>query len=242
MSNELHPVELLPAYSLGCLDEQEAIEVAEHLAVCPACRDELAACQAIAAQLALAAPDAAPPPALKQQLLDRLQAPRAAPAAASHPSWRQRIAGLFRSASPVWGIASLALVAVLVVSNLLWWQQGRQHEPLVTSGGMQVIAMTSTKAAPGAVGTLVISEDGEYGTLVVDGLPALDPVHQYQLWLIRDGQRTSGGVFSVNEEGYGALPISSPEPLGSYPAFGITVEPAGGSPGPTGDKVLGGNL
>ncbi len=242
MSNELHPVELLPAYALGCLDEQEAIEVTEHLAVCPACRDELAPSQAITAQLALAAPDAAPPAALKQQLLDRLQTPRAASAAASHSSWWQRIAGLLRGASPVWGIATLALVAVLVVSNLLWWQHGRQQEPLVTSGGMRVVAMVGTEVAPGAVGTLVTSEDGEYGTLVVDGLPALDPDHQYQLWLVRDEQRTSGGVFSVNQEGYGALPISSPEPLDSYPAFGITVEPAGGSPGPTGDKVLGGNL
>ena len=113
---------------------------------------------------------------------------------------------------------------------------------MVTPGGMQVVAMVGTDAAPAAVGTLVISGDGEYGTLAVDGLAALDPDHQYQLWLIRDGQRTSGGVFSVNPEGYGALWISSPEPLSSYPAFGITIEPEGGSPGPTGDKVLGGSL
>jgi anti-sigma-K factor RskA len=107
---------------------------------------------------------------------------------------------------------------------------------------MQVVAMVGTDAVPAAVGTLVISEDGEYGTLVVDGLPALDPDHQYQLWLIRDEQQTSGGVFSVNPEGYGALWISSPEPLSSYPVFGITIEPEGGSPGPTGDKVLGSSL
>jgi anti-sigma-K factor RskA len=104
---------------------------------------------------------------------------------------------------------------------------------------MQVVAMLGTEVAPAATGMLVISEDGEYGTLVVDGLPALDPAHQYQLWLIRDGQRTSGGLFSVNPEGYGSLWVSSPEPLSSYPAFGITVEPVGGSTGPTGEKVLG---
>jgi anti-sigma-K factor RskA len=62
------------------------------------------------------------------------------------------------------------------------------------------------------------------------------------LWLIQDGQRTSGGVFSVSDEGYGSLWISSPEPLATYSAFGITIEPAGGSPGPTGDKVLGSPL
>ena len=104
---------------------------------------------------------------------------------------------------------------------------------------MRVIAMVGTGAAPASAGTLVVDSEGEYGTLVVEGLPALDQDHQYQVWLIRDGQRTSGGVFSVSPEGYGALMLSSPEPLSSYPAFGVTIEPEGGSPGPTGDKVLG---
>jgi anti-sigma-K factor RskA len=30
--------------------------------------------------------------------------------------------------------------------------------------------------------------------------------------------------------------------LDAYTDFGVTVEPAGGSPGPTGDKVLGGSF
>jgi anti-sigma-K factor RskA len=198
--------------------------------------------QAVAAQLALAAPDAIPPGRLKQQILRQLQTPRLEPAIEPHRSWWQRIVDLFHRAAPAWGLASLALVVLLVLSNLWWWQRADREGPMVTPGGMQVVAMVGTDAAPAAVGTLVISGDGEYGTLVVDGLPALDPDRQYQLWLIRDGQRTSGGVFSVNPEGYGALWISSPEPLSSYPAFGITIEPEGGSSGPTGDKVLGGSL
>lgn len=242
MLNETHAIELLPAYALGSLDAEEATEVAQHLAVCPVCRAELASYQAVADQLALAAPGATPPAALKQQLMGRLQTPRAAPEPAARRSWWQQLAALSQSAWPVRTLATLALLVVLVVSNLVWWQQSNRHKPAVAPHGMQVVAMAGTDAAPGAVGTLVISGDGEYGTLVVDGLPTLDQAHQYQLWLIRDGQRTSGGVFSVNDEGYGALLISSEAPLSSYPSFGITVEPAGGSPGPTGDKVLGGSL
>ena len=75
--------------------------------------------------------------------------------------------------------------------------------------------------------------------MVVEGLPVLDEDHEYQLWLIRNGQRASGGVFSVDADGYGAMVVSSPEALSNYSAFGITVEPEGGSPGPTGDRVLG---
>jgi anti-sigma-K factor RskA len=60
--------------------------------------------------------------------------------------------------------------------------------------------------------------------------------------LIRDGQRTNGGVFSVNPDGYASLELYSPLPLIQYQAIGITIEPWGGSPGPTGPKVLGGDL
>lgn len=242
MLNHVHVTELLPAYALGSLDEEEAGHVAEHLHTCPGCRAESLSYQAIADRLALAAPDAVPSSNLKQQILRQLQTPRVEPASRPHLFWRQRIAGLFQRAAPAWGLASLALIVLLVLSNLWWWQRAKQQGPLVTPGGMQVIAMVGTDAAPAAVGTLVISGDGEYGTLVVDGLPALDPDHQYQLWLIRDGQRTSGGVFSVNPEGYGALWISSPESLSSYPTFGVTIEPDGGSSSPTGDKVLRGSL
>lgn len=242
MSTEMHVLELLPAYALDCLDEEETTTVSEHLARCPACQAEFQAYQAVADQLAVAAPEAAPPPRLKRQILERVEPPRPLPVAEPRPSWWQQLAGLFQHAAPAWGAVALLLVVVLAASNLWLWQRLDGASTMTTSGGMQVIALAGTEIAPDGVGTLVISADGEYGTLIVDGLPGLDEDQQYQLWLIRDGQRTSGGVFSVNDEGYGALWISSPEPLSSYPAFGITVEPAGGSPGPTGEKVLGGNL
>ncbi len=242
MMNDGHMIESLPVYALGSLDDDEAVQVAEHLSMCPQCRAELASYEALAGRLALAAPDRIPPPDLKRQILGQLQTPGLEPALPQRLTWWQRVTGVFRKATPAWGVASLALVVLLVVSNLWWWRRTDRPGPIITPGGMQVVAMVGTDAAPGAVGTLVISGDGEYGTLVVDGLPVLDEEHQYQLWLIRDGQRTSGGVFPVNPEGYGALWVSSPDPLSSYPQFGITIEPAGGSPGPTGDKVLGGNL
>lgn len=242
MLNDVHVIDLLPAYALGCLDEGEAVQVAEHLAACKGCRAELSSYEAVAEQLALATPLAAPPAGLKRKVMASLQAPSSAPVPAPRVAWRRRLAGLLRGAGPAWGLATLILAALLFVSNIWWWQRANLEGPMTTPGGMQVVAMAGTDATPGATGTLIISGDGEYGTLVVDGLPALDDDRQYQLWLIRDGQRTSGGVFSVNAEGYGALVVSSLEPLSNYPSFGITIEPAGGSPGPTGDKVLGGSL
>jgi anti-sigma-K factor RskA len=111
------------------------------------------------------------------------------------------------------------------------------------------VALAGTDAAPGASGVLVISQDGSSGTLVADGLPVLEAGKQYQLWLIHDGQRDSGGVFSVSPaqaagvtpDSYAVMAVQSARPLTDYTGFGVTIEPAGGSPGPTGQKVLGGN-
>ena len=135
----------------------------------------------------------------------------------------------------------LVLILVLGASNLFLWGRLSGLEK-TGQAGLITIHLQGTEAATSATGMLVISQDGEYGTLVVDGLPLLDESQQYQLWLIQDGQRTSGGVFSVSEEGYGTLMIASPEPLISYSQFGITIESSGGSLGPTGDKVLGGQF
>jgi anti-sigma-K factor RskA len=138
-------------------------------------------------------------------------------------------------------MVSLALIVLLGVSNLFLWRQLNSIQD-VHPNTLATVPLTGSEVNPGATGLLVISRDGEHGTLVVDGLPSLDATQQYQLWLIRNGQRTSGGVFSADEEGYGSLWISAPDPLISYDSFGVTIEPAGGSPGPTGERVLGGQL
>jgi anti-sigma-K factor RskA len=242
MASELHVIELLPAYALGCLEEAEAAQVAEHTAQCAACRAELQPYLAVADRLALGAPDALPPARVKQELMRRIERPSAAPSAEPRASWWQQMLSLFRRPAPAWALASLILIAALAAGNIWLWQRLGRSEGSDTTGQMRVVAMIPTDAAPQATGTLVISMDGEYGTLVVDSLPPLDIRHQYQLWLIREGQRISGGILTVNAHGYGVLEISAPEPLASYRSFGVTVEPAGGSPGPTGDKVLGADL
>lgn len=146
------------------------------------------------------------------------------------------------------------LLVVLVTSVLV--ELNRASRPQV--GEFRIVAMVAPEASTGvspdttpgiggvtpatASGVMVISQDGVSSTLVVDGLPALEAGKQYQLWLIRNGQSASDGVFSVAPDGYGMMVVQSSRPLTDYSSFGITIEPAGGSPGPTGKKVLGGKL
>lgn len=241
MVQEEHVVDLLAAYALDCLDVDEKIQVDAHISECQQCRAELQTYQDIVEVLPLAMQENTPPSGLKGQILRSARQSQTRPVAQTRASWWEQLAGYLRQTAPAWGLASLVLILLLGVNNLFLWQRVNQIESHSQAPFMSV-TMTGTEASPDASGLLVISRDGEHGTLIVDGLAALDPTSQYQLWLIRDGQRTNGGVFSVDQEGYGSLWISSPRPLASYASFGITVEPAGGSPGPTGEKVLGGDL
>lgn len=240
MAPQEHVHELIPAYALDSLDEQEHLLVAEHLVSCESCRAELAAYQDIVDDLPLGMAVSEPPTDLKDKILASARKRTAPQHESVSASWWERFFRVFRGA-PAWGMVSLVLILVLGASNLFLWGRLSTLEQTEHDGFISV-HLDGTEAAVSATGLLVISPDGEYGTLVVDGLPYLDESQQYQLWLIEDGQRTDGGVFSVSEEGYGTLLIESPRHLISYPQFGITIEPAGGSPGPTGEKVLGGQL
>ena len=261
---EEHVQGLLPAYALGCLDEQELLQVARHLPRCALCRAELETYWATAEQLAFAVPAMVPPPQLKSKIMARVgqqaarvgqqaervdtQAARAVPAGSragqsggTVGGWLAALFGPSRPANLGWAVA-LLLVLGLATSNLLLWGQVNALQARVPDGDMQIVSLLGTPNAPSAQGYLMIFENETYGTLVVENAPPLDPGLQYQLWLIRDGKRTSGGVFSVTEEGYAALQIDANQPLKTYPSFGVTVEPYGGSPGPTGQKVMGGDL
>lgn len=238
MSHDVHVFDLLPAYALGCLDDEEVRQVDEHLAGCLICRAELRTFQRIADQLALLAPKAAAPTDLKPRLMERIRAPqptvRAKPPATLHP--------LLQRLLPTWGLISALLILALAAANLLLWQRVNRLEIATAPGGMRAIPLNATDTAPNASGFVIIGVDGRSGALVVDKLPPLTTEWQYQLWLIRDAHRISGAIFSTDENGYRGVRIEAPASLFEYAAVDITIEPAGGSPQPTGAQVLGGLL
>lgn len=232
--------DLLPAYALGSLETEEDFKLAEHLGDCPDCRIELAGYRNIVAELPQAMVEVDPPAELKEKIMARARG-------AGNDDSHEPISSLWQTIStifhqlPTLAIASLLLIMVLGLSNLaLLARQGQTR--MADGSNLQTIHLTGTEYSPDGTGLLVISRDGEYGTLVVDGLPELDSNQQYQLWLIRDGERSTGGVFSVGDDGYGSLVVASDKPLVFYDSYGITIEPTGGSPAPSGDKVLGGQL
>ncbi len=237
MSTEEHVFDQLPAYALGSLDEQEALHVTRHLEGCSICRAELTTYQAVTDQLGLGAPVIAPPASLRQKVLQAVTEQSQAQQLA------QRKGGLLQTLR-LWftpmRLAGTLLVLILAASNLFLWQQAQQIHAANQVAEFSTVALVGTSADPQARGMIVISQTGQYGTLVVENLRPLDANHQYQLWLNQHGQHTNGGVFSITGDGYTSTLIWSPQALNQYTGFGITIEPTGGSPQPTGEKVLGG--
>ena len=235
---ENHVMDLLPDYVLDILSDAEASQVSNHLAGCRSCQAEFTRLQQVTFVLPLALSQTSPSPRVKRNLMGAIHSPQSKTKTSGESiSWKN-LAGILRMRLPALG---MALIMVLALSNLLLWRQfNSSNSPANTS--MRVLALANTNDAPQAVGTLIMGQNGDYGTLVVDHLPVLDAEQQYQVWLIRDGERTSSGLFSVNYVGYGSLELSSPLPLNQYDTIGITIEPSGGSPGPTGAKVLGSDL
>lgn len=235
---------LIPAYALGSLDPQEAELFASHLVQCPPCKAELASYQDLVGVLALAVPQRSAPPELKGRILTAAHSPRIPVQAVRRPSQekpqraRRGWSNMFRSLMPAWGVLSLLLIGVLAISNLRLSQRIQSLEQ--GQPEFQTVNLSGTDLAAQAVGMLVISPDGMSGSLVVDRMPALADNQDYQLWLIKNGQRTSGGVFHSYSNGYGVLWIHSNDPLISYSEIGVTLEPSGGSPAPTGEKIIGG--
>lgn len=263
-------LELVPAYSLGATDPDETRLVEQMLALCPDVAAELATYEGLYGALLAGEPQAAPPAKLGANIMaalaesERAAQPTAPPAPKIVPNGAtERPAPAPAKASQVaprlsW-IAAGAAAALLIVSNLYWLNQmnslrqreesllalmQRQDALLTALGGADIRRVelaASAAALPGAA-AVVWNPAEPLGLLTVRDLPALAPDRTYQFWLIGDGQPVSGGTFVVNPDGSGALVFESSAPLDSFAAFGITEEPAGGSPAPTMNPILLGNL
>jgi anti-sigma-K factor RskA len=232
MMNRNHPTELLPAYALGCLERGEAEEAREHLRQCADCRAELRIFEEIGASLAFAAPAAASSPLLRARVL-------ALTSRVPSPGWFVSLLESWPRLLPAATLTAFILVGILGWSTLLLWQR-LSSAPDAGLSQVQLVKLQGTAAAPVGSGILALAPGAKEAVLEVQSLPLLDSARQYQLWLIKAGRRTSGGVFSVAADGSARLLITAATPLDSFDAFGITVEPYGGSSGPTGQKVLGG--
>lgn len=242
MSNH-HPVDLLPAYALGSLEDREREIVLHHLRACTDCREKLILFQKTADQLAFGSPPVRPPESIRRRLLAHLGMERSTPRSVS---WLQRMVAAWPRAMTASALSGLIFVIVLGLSTLLLWQRIDRNAIIdlddVRLENVRQVWLQATTEATGASGILVFSPDKSRALLMVDALKPLQPQYQYQLWLIKNGRRVSGGVFSVSDEGMAGIVVAADRPFTDFDGLGVTVEPFGGSPEPTGKKMLGAKI
>ncbi len=253
--------ELIPAYALDAVDPADRARIETHLPRCRRCSLLVESYQPVTDLLLYAAKPAEPRAELKYRVLAAtLPQRRVAPAPAAFPL-AQLTAGIssFFRAPALTALALLLLIALgawnFALQNRLA-QQSAALQQVTTEMSQQRDLMTAmaysdgqphrlqgTEVASQAVGRLYSGYDENTFFMITYDMPLLKPSQSYQLWLIdTSGNRTSGGIFAVDARGRGWLIGHSPKPLSEYASVGVTVEPSGGSPGPTGAKMLGGSL
>ncbi len=231
--------EELAIYALGSLDAADRRRIEAHLGECADCRELLREYQVVASLLPFGLEQSEPPAGAEARLQEQARRPG---------RWRLRrwLTNNQVNVPRYQGLAAailLLLIAVLVVWNLSL-QFGDDHPPDGTVPVSVVAPLAGSEFAPLATGHLVLDLEDGTSVLIVSGLPELDAEHAYQLWFVRSEaqERVSGGVFEVNPAGAGVLAVVVPEEVTQYDLIGVTEEPAGGSPGPTGRNVLRGEL
>jgi len=238
--------ENLAAYALGTLDAEEVPALESHLKNCKECQSELADYQSVTMGLLQSTPPQTPPPELRRNLIARL------------PSQRNRTPNLLANMFGHFSLGQVATAMVVVIllglnifSNVQIRDLQRQQSALAErlSNEQAAIAMLAypdtqtlniSADIQGLAGSMLVDRDKSTAVLVLWNLPQIEPGQTYQIWLIdAGGNRTSGGLFTpVDNQGFTTATILSPVPIGQFVGLGVTIEPGGGSEGPTGPRIL----
>jgi anti-sigma-K factor RskA len=246
---------------LGVLEPDEQRLLRDHLREgCAVCEERRRRGLASLEVLALAAPPAAPSPALREGLLAGLSP--AASGTAPRAGWRAALPALAAGIALVLAVGSLLEVRRMernadraldrVRAELradLAERDGRvqslasrlsHFEQVLSTSGAEVRVLTPAGDAStlDARARVVVDPTGHQVLLLASRLPPPPPGHTYQLWIIAAGVPRSLGVFDPDAGGR-ALHVES-EPLDVSDAFSVavSVEPAGGVDQPTGPIVL----
>nr|MBA2529085.1 anti-sigma factor [Euzebyales bacterium] len=141
--------------------------------------------------------------------------------------------------------ASLAL-AVVILTSVVADQQDRLGELEAAQGQpaqqeiVPVLAATDARTAVLDVGKgrsarFLYSVDRNQAVLVTDGMEAPGPRKSYELWLFHDGEPRPAAVFNPDRKGRSIAVVDGA--VAGAEVLAVTVEPAGGSPKPTGPIV-----
>ncbi len=107
----------------------------------------------------------------------------------------------------------------------------RQENEVLRNDEFRAVALAGTKTAPSAKARVFFNVATHKVYVDVRSLPALPAGKQYQLWALDNGKPVDAGVLTAaTATGEG---LQHMKDIASAQTFAMTVEPAGGSAGPT---------
>lgn len=229
MNADVH--HLVAAYALDALDGDERSMFEAHLAGCGDCQAELRDFELVVGELADA--DAtAPPVDLKARVMrvvaDTVQVePEQAPIApvVSLSERRRRFA-------PATLLASAAAVALLVVGAVVLVglrDGGDRIGDLQAAPDAVTLELAATPDGAVANVEIVWSDTRDQVAVIASGLPDPGVGFVYELWAITDAPVPTGPFDSDDGSIRAIADIADIQPV----AWGVTIEPEGGSPTPT---------
>ena len=246
------------SYVLDALSELERDSFERHLQHCPLCEEEVRGLREAAARLGLAKTLDPPPQMLPRVLAASYRTRQLPPPAGERTGLEQRpvrVTWLFagrphgarRPAQP-WPrvpqlVAALAAACLVIVVALGITQTLTRHRsggaPTASAAISRIItapdAQTETmRTSAGGTVTVVVSAGQQAAVVSATGMRPLPSAQTYQLWVIGpDGARSAGLLSGTGRAG--PVVASGVEP---GDRIGITVEPAGGTSGPTTTPVI----
>jgi len=216
------------AYVLGAMAPRERDEFEQHLATCPACREDVEELRPAAEALPMASPPMLPPPALKDRVMAEVEREAALLAQAGPAADVVRPRRRFRlPALGGWRLAPVA-AALLIV--------GAFAGAVLTADGSRTVS-----AGPNAK----VEIDGDNATLVAQ----MDPPPEgrvYEVWVKPKGAAADAPPEPTNvlfvPRSDGAVEAAIPGSADDIAQILVSDEPPGGSDTPTGEVVMQANL
>lgn len=242
MRSEIHA--LSGAYAVDALDDVERVAFERHLAECAECRAEVAGFRETAALLATGV-ETAPPPALRGRVLSDVARVRPLPPTSAgardteKPGGSGGAAGRWRRWVPA--VAAAAVLVVLGVGATVWqpWDDPDPGTSARLTAAERVLRAPDARSVTldfpdGASARVTRSVREGRAVITTDDMPPAPAGKVYQLWFQHeDGSMTPAGVMPPREDQTVLLRGDAADAVGA----GITVEPAGGSPEPSGEPI-----
>jgi anti-sigma-K factor RskA len=222
MSHDPH--DLLAAYALDALDDDERERFERHLEECDECSEQLALLREPVAALAYAAEGPAPPEALRGRIIEGARAEARAP-----------VIRLRRRNWPLAAAAGIAAAAACLAIGLGIWANSLSNsldrESSTNSTYEQILRFgAAAKPLIGADGSLLVANDGR-AALVVCGLADAPSEKTYEAWVITGKTPQPAGLFRGGNNG--CSPVVLTERVPNNATVAVTIEQAGGAALPT---------